>query len=194
MTARMDMPVQAGLVDTGPGDGLSGLVLRTARLILRPPAPRDWPAFHAFMMSDRATAFGSQGDLARSFRSFAAELGHWQIFGIGMWAVTWADDDIARALIGPWCPPDWPEREVGWMVLDRAAEGTGLATEAAGAAIADAYRRLGWPTVVSYVAPGNARSIRLAEKLGAVLDQDAPQPGAGAAVLVYRHPRPQGTP
>lgn len=166
--------------------------LQTTRLILRPPVPGDWPAFHDFMMSDRATAFGSHRNLAKTFRSFAAELGHWQIFGFGMWAVTLRGDDSCLALIGPWTPPDWPEPEVGWMVLDAATEGTGIATEAARAAIAHAYDVLGWPTVVSYVGPDNARSIRLAEKLGAVLDADARQPIPDAPLLVYRHPRPLG--
>lgn len=166
------------------------LVLRTERLVLRRPVPDDWEAFHAFMMSDRSTAFGSHRDLARAFRSFAAELGHWVIFGYGMWAVTRQGSDVALALIGPWTPPDWPEPEVGWMVLAPEAEGTGLATEAARAAIADAYGRLGWPTVVSYIGPENTRSIRLAEKLGAVIDPAAPQPKPEDPVLVYRHPRP----
>ena len=165
-------------------------MLQTERLVLRRPVPGDWEAFHAFMMSERSTAFGSHRDLARAFRSFAAELGHWEIFGYGMWAVTRQGSDAALALIGPWSPPDWPEPEVGWMVLAPEAEGTGLATEAARAAIADAYGRLGWPTVVSYVGPENTRSIRLAEKLGAVLDPAAPQPRPDDPVLVYRHPRP----
>jgi RimJ/RimL family protein N-acetyltransferase len=166
------------------------MMLTTARLTLRPPVPGDWQAFHDFMMSDRSTAFGSHRNLARAFRSFAAELGHWQIFGYGMWAVTDHGDDRIRALIGPWTPPDWPETEIGWMVLDPAAEGTGLATEAARAAIADAYGRLGWTTAVSYIAPDNQRSIRLAEKLGAVHDPAALQPKPDAPVLVYRHPAP----
>lgn len=165
-------------------------MLQTERLILRRPVPGDWEAFHAFMMSDRSTAFGSHRDLARAFRSFAAELGHWEIFGYGMWAVTRRGSDAALALIGPWSPPDWPEPEVGWMVLAPETEGTGLATEAARAAIADVYGRLGWPTVVSYIGPENTRSIRLAEKLGAVLDPAAPQPKPDDPVLVYRHPRP----
>lgn len=167
-------------------------VLRTERLTLRRPVPADWDAFHGFMMSDRSTAFGSHRNLARAFRAFAAELGHWDIFGYGMWAVTAHDSDTALALIGPWTPPDWPEPEVGWMVLSAEAEGTGIATEAARAAIADAYSRLNWPTVVSYIGPDNTRSIRLAEKLGAVLDPDAPQPLPDDPVLVYRHPRPEG--
>jgi RimJ/RimL family protein N-acetyltransferase len=168
------------------------MILTTPRLTLRPPVPADWPVFHDFMMSDRSTAFGSHRNLAKAFRSFAAELGHWQMFGIGMWAVCDTGSDQIRALIGPWTPPDWPEPEVGWMVLDPSAEGTGLATEAARAAIDDAFTRLNWPTVVSYIAEGNDRSIRLAEKLGAVLDPAAQAPALDKVILVYRHPRPRG--
>ncbi len=165
--------------------------LVTARLVLRPPAPRDWDAFHDFMMSDRSTAFGSHKNLGRAFRAFAAEIGHWQIFGYGMWAVTRQGDDTCLGLVGPWTPPDWPEREVGWMILSPAAEGTGIATEAARAAISHAYDVLGWESVVSYIGPENHRSIRLAEKLGARLDPAAPQIDAASPVLVYRHPRPE---
>lgn len=165
--------------------------LQTPRLVLRRPAPHDWPAFHDFMMSERATAFDSHMDLARAFRAFAAELGHWEIFGHGMWAVTLRGDDTCLGLIGPWTPPDWPETEIGWMILSAHAEGTGIATEAARAALSHAWDVLGWTTVVSYIGPDNTRSIRLAEKLGATLDPAAPQPKPDAPVLVYRHPRPR---
>ena len=163
--------------------------LRTDRLILRRPTAGDWPAFRDFMISDRAIAFGGHKDLGKAWRTFASELGHWEIFGYGMWAVTRQSDDTALGLVGPWTPPDWPEKEIGWMILSDKAEGTGIATEAAKAAIAHAYDNLGWDTVVSYIAPGNTRSIRLAEKLGAVLDHAAKGPAADT--LVYRHPKGQ---
>lgn len=165
--------------------------ITTERLVLRRPEPKDWPAFHDFMMSDRAAAFGSHLNLARAFRAFAAELGHWQIFGLGMWAVTRKGDDTCLGLVGPWTPPDWPEKEIGWMILSAEAEGKGIAAEAARAAIAHAYGVLGWDTAVSYIAPGNLRSIRLAEKLGAVLDPEAPQPERADIRLVYRHRKPK---
>jgi RimJ/RimL family protein N-acetyltransferase len=164
--------------------------LKTDRLILRRPVAADWEAFHAFMMSDRSAAFGLDKDLGRIWRAFAAELGHWDIFGYGMWAVTRHDDDTALGLIGPWTPPDWPETEIGWMILSDQAQGTGIATEAAKAAIAHAYDVLGWNSAVSYIAPDNARSIRLAEKLGAALDPQAQGPKPDT--LVYRHPQPKG--
>ena len=166
-------------------------MLLTQRLLLRRPAAQDWPGARDFFMSDRAAGIGGPHDLGRSWRHFAAEVGHWAIHGFGMWAVTRHGDDRALGLIGPWCPADWPETEIGWLIWDPAVEGTGIATEAATAAIRHAYEVLGWSTAVSYIAPDNARSIRLAEKLGATLDPEAPQPKPDTPCLVYRHPRPE---
>jgi RimJ/RimL family protein N-acetyltransferase len=167
-------------------------MIETARLLLRRPVPADWDAFRDFMMSDRASIFGSQGNVGKAFRSFAAELGHWEMFGFGMFAVCRKGEDRAVALVGPWTPPDWPEKEIGWMVLDASAEGTGVAREAAEGTLDHVWRVLKWDTVVSYIAEGNERSVRLAERLGARLDAQAVGPEAvGKVVLVYRHPRPE---
>ncbi len=167
-------------------------VLHTERLTLRRPAPSDWEAFRDFMFSDRSHLFGSHKHLGKAFRSFASELGHWDIFGFGMFAVTRKGEDRAVALVGPWNPPDWPEREIGWMVLDGEAEGKGIAREAAEAALRHIWTALRWDTVVSYIDATNARSVALAERLGAVLDSQAQAPEAlGKTILVYRHPRPE---
>jgi len=166
-------------------------ILQTDRLTLRRPAPHDWPAFRDFMMSPRSDALGSEHHAGKAWRIFAAELGHWEICGHGMWTVTYQDADDALALIGPWTPVDWPETEVGWMVLRDDLEGTGIAHEAAAAAVKHAYTDLGWDTVVSYIAPDNARSIALAERLGAFNDPNAPKPDRYPGTLVYRHPTQQ---
>jgi len=166
------------------------VTLQTPRLVMRRPQPGDWMAFHDFMMSDRSTHFGAHMDLAKIWRSFAAELGHWEIFGYGMWAVTIRGDNDCVGLVGPWTPPDWPETEIGWMMFDASIEGTGIATEAADAAVKHAYDVLGWQTAVSYIGHTNARSIKLAEKLGAKLDVAAIGPTQDT--IVYRHPLPRG--
>lgn len=172
---------------------MSAPVLHTDRLTLRRPVPADWDAFRDFMMSERAAMFGSHGNLGRAFRAFAAELGHWDILGFGMFAAAPRGEDRPVALVGPWSPPDWPEGEIGWMVLSAEAEGRGIAREAAEAALDHIWRVLRWDTVVSYIAEGNARSLALAERLGARLDRGAEAPEApGRTVLVYRHPRPEG--
>lgn len=169
-------------------------ILHTSRLVLRRPGPDDWPAARDFFLSDRSAGIGGPLSLGQAWRAFAAELGHWEMRGYGMWAVCRRDEDRALGLIGPWHPADWPETEIGWMIFDSAAEGTGIATEAARAAIAHARDALGWTRIVSYIAPDNARSIRLAEKLGATCDPGAPQPDPAKPCRVFRHPAPEARP
>ena len=80
--------------------------------------------------------------------------------------------------------PSFPEWELGWLVCPE-AEGQGYAHEAAAALRAWAKDERKLETLVSYIDPGNARSIRLAERLGATLDHQAERPDPGD--LVYRH-------
>ena len=162
------------------------MILETERLILRRPEPRDQDPSVNFFMSDRAIGVGGPYTHGQAWRHFAFELGHWEIYGYGMWAVTLKEDDSLVGLVGPWTPPDWPEAEIGWMVYEN-AEGKGIAYEAAKASIADARTRLGWKTMVSYIKPDVTRSIALAERLGAKLDPNANTPG-DFPCLVYRHP------
>jgi len=168
------------------------MTLQTERLILRRPEPGDWGAFRAFMLSDRSSLLGSTQDVGKAWRAFAAELGHWEIRGYGMWAVTLRGDNDAVGLVGPWTPDDWPETEIGWMLFGETTQGTGVAFEAAKAAIAHAFDALNWATAVSYIAPENTRSVKLAEKLGAKLDIHAKVPNPDEPCLVYRHPDPAG--
>ena len=164
--------------------------LETDNLILRAPKHDDLDTAVEFFMSERSEGIGGPFDYGRAWRVFATECGHWAMLGYGMWIVTRKGSDTPLGMIGPWTPGDWPETEIGWTIWDPSLEGTGIATEAARAAIRDAYERLGWTTAVSYVGVGNTRSARLAEKLGAILDKDAPQP-EGKEVWVYRHPKPE---
>lgn len=166
------------------------LILTTQRLTLRRPATQDWDAYRDFFMSDRAKHFNAQGKPDEIWRMFATTLGHWEIRGYGLWAVALTGDDRCLGLVGPWFPDGWPETEIGWLLFDAALEGTGIVTEAAQATISHAWNLLMWDTMVSYIAPGNTRSIRLAEKLGATLDPDAALPSHGAPTLVYRHTKP----
>lgn len=165
------------------------MTLQTDRLILRRPVPADWPAFRDFFASPRSASLGGPTTIGKSWRHFASELGHWDIHGFGMWTVTLRGDDTAIGLIGPWCPVDWPENEIGWLILSGNHEGDGTATEAATAAIKHAYEVLQWDSAVSYIGADNMRSIRLAEKLGAVRDDAAAKPDAYPDALVYRHPK-----
>ena len=116
---------------------------------------------------------------------FGTELGHRDLRGFGMFVFHRRDDPAPLGMAGPWFPEGWPETEIGWSVWTPEAEGRGYAHEAARATLAFARDALRWPAAVSYIDPGNARSIALAERLGARRDEAAAAPGEGT--LVYRH-------
>lgn len=74
-----------------------------------------------------------------------------------------------------------------WIIWPDAA-GKGYALEATHAARNYLYEVQGWDGAVSYIDPKNLDSIRLAERLGAKKDHDAPTIDGSDAV--YRHPSP----
>lgn len=163
-------------------------VLETERLVMRAPQASDWPHWRAFLASDRS-AFIRPDDIddAKAWRAMGHVIGMWVMRGYGMFVFHAKADPTPLGICGPWHPIDWPEREIGWSVWSPAAEGKGYAHEAAIAARAHVFGPLGWDTAVSYIDPANARSIALAERLGAVRDDAAPRPDPSD--LVYRHPR-----
>ncbi len=163
-------------------------ILETRRLVLRAPEPGDWPDFDAFLASPRAD-FIRSGDyaLGQTWRAFGHVIGHWVLRGFGNFVFTLKGSGRALGMAGPWFPAGWPEREIGWTVWTPEAEGKGYAFEAARAARAFAFDALGWDTAVSYIDPANARSIALAERLGAARDDAARHPAGDRPCLVYRH-------
>ncbi|MEM7546347.1 MAG: GNAT family N-acetyltransferase [Pseudomonadota bacterium] len=164
-------------------------MLETARLVLRKPDERDLPFWMPFVMSDRAAFVRSQEPTeANGWRALAGIIGHWTLRGYGTLAFALkSKPDVTLGMTGPWNPHGWPEAELGWTLWSADNEGKGYVREAAEAARAWAYRDLGWQTAVSYIDPRNTRSIRLAERLGAVPDWDAATPH-GEQCVVFRHP------
>lgn len=162
----------------------------TARLTLRIPGPEDFEGFAAFFASSRAAFVGGPIGRETAWRVLGTIIGHWSLRGWGPFAIVPRGGSAAIGTTGPWFPEGWPEPELGWMLWDATREGQGLMAEAAKAARAHAYRHLGWTTAVSYIAPGNTRSIALATRLGARPDPDARRHD-GDAHIVYRHPGPE---
>lgn len=163
-------------------------VITTERLTLRAPRPADFEAFAAFFASERAELERGRRDRRGAWLEFATGSGQWVLYGHGAFSI---EDRATGAYLGEagvFREEHYPETELGWMVTAE-AEGKGVAHEAALAVRGWAYATLGRRTLVSYINPGNARSIRLAERLGAARD-DAARP-ACQGDLVYRHPAPE---
>lgn len=160
--------------------------LHTERLTLRAPGPEDFEPFAAFYASERASMVGGPMERHDAWRALAGILGHWSLRGFGRWSVELGGEPMG--VVGLHFPEGWPAPEVGWLLYD-GAEGRGIAREAAEAALAHAYGALGWTTAISIVHPDNARSIALAERMGARRDGEFRHPKVGP-VPVWRHPGP----
>jgi RimJ/RimL family protein N-acetyltransferase len=144
--------------------------LRTQHLVLRRFRSTDIDAYAA-MCADREvmrylSAAGEVLSREDAWRQMAMFAGHWQLRGFGMWAAEERATGRFVGRIGLHYPEGWPDRELGWA-LSREFWGLGLATEGARAAAEHAFRTLGWTHVISLILPGNVRSIRVAERLGA---------------------------
>lgn len=162
--------------------------LSTERLVLRPPRLADFEPYAEFFASERSAWQDGPIPRAEAWAEFAATAGAWVLRGFGPFSVEARAGGGYLGEVGLYQPAHYPEPEIGWILV-AGAEGRGFAAEAARAVRAWAYASLGLATLVSYIAPGNARSVRLAERLGAVPDPSAPS--CGPQTAVWRHPGPE---
>jgi len=141
------------------------LRIETERLILRPTAPEDFDGWAELMAHDSSRFIGGPVPREASWRGFMAMAGSWSMLGYGMFSMIDKASGKWLGRTGPWCPEGWPGTEVGWGVLP-SAMGRGYAHEAAVATMDWAFDTLGWTDIIHSIAPDNAPSIALAERLG----------------------------
>lgn len=145
---------------------MTGPVIQTERLTLRPIALEDFPRWAEMMADPEAARFlGGAQPAATAWRGFMTMAGAWSLTGVSMFSVIERDSGLWLGRIGPWRPHDWPGTEVGWG-LHPEAQGKGYGVEAAIAAIDYAFDVLGWTEVIHCIDPDNLPSIRLAERIG----------------------------
>jgi len=147
------------------------VTLETDRLLLRMFQQSDLDAYAAMSADPEVMRFlgGKVLNRNEAWRSMAQVCGHWQLRGYGMWAVVEKASGEMVGRVGCLHPEGWPGFEIGWT-LRREFWGQGYATEAARAAFDWAFEKLGIPHIISLIAPSNVRSIRVAERLGEVLE------------------------
>src|SRR5689334_4333974 len=99
---------------------------------------------------------------------------HFDERAFGLWAVEVPGEAAFIGFVGLSVPRFeahfMPAVEVGWR-LDRPYWGRGFATEAARAAVADGFERIGLQEVVSFTIPANLPSRRVMERLGMTHDE-----------------------
>lgn len=175
--------------------------LETARLVLRLPRIEDFEPFRAFYASDRARFVGGPSDNRRRLaQGWGNVAGLWLMRGYSFFVLERREDARPIGHAGAWFPIDWPEPEFGWTLWSHAVEGKGYVTEAMRAIIPWAWKTTGAESFISVIDEGNTASVRVAEALGAMRDDEATAganaPGSAFSaegeppVEIWRHRRP----
>ncbi|WP_424832602.1 GNAT family N-acetyltransferase [Ruegeria sp.] len=157
--------------------------LETELLVLRAPQLSDFDAYAQIVASPRARYLEvmSRED---AWYDFAQMVAIWSLRGHGLWSVVAKADGQLLGFVVLGFEPEDPEPELGFIFTEN-GEGHGYAFEAASAAREFAFNQLGWHTLASFVAKGNTRSQRLAERLGATIEREISE--TDGTTLVYRH-------
>ena len=171
--------------------------LTTERLVLRVPRLEDVDDMLEFVGDDEVMRWigGTAGDRAATVESVERWIARWERNGIGQFAVLLDGHAIGRIGLLVWDTRTWEtstyeqagehaEIELG-CALTRRNWGLGYATEAALAVRDWGYADRGVERLVSLIAPGNVRSARVAEKLGARPERQVETEDGTANVWVY---------
>ncbi|MBB3992606.1 RimJ/RimL family protein N-acetyltransferase [Sulfitobacter undariae] len=146
-------------------------MLNSERLIMRAPQASDLQAYQAYCASPRSSFVGGPFDTAKAFEKFTAMAGHWIVRGFGRYVML--KDGIAIGHVGPLCMDESVAPEFTWTLWDGAYEGQGYATEAASTVWQHLTNDCQWKEMVIRIVPDNTKSCRIAERLGAILTDEA---------------------
>lgn len=169
--------------------------IETARLVLRPSISADLDA-HAAMLGDEEVVrhlTGAPIPREDAWRRLLQGPGLWAMLGYGYWSVERRSDGRYIGQLGfadfkrEMAPSLDGLPEMGWLFA-REAQGQGLALEGVTAALAWADGALGAAEIAAIIAPGNAPSIRLAERVGFVRAEETHY--KGEATLIFRRLKP----
>jgi len=147
--------------------------IETERLVLRPWRKQDFRPYHAILQEPAVHRhFGPQPmGQEECWRRLMAAVGGWQLNGFGNWAVERKSDFKlvgSGGLFTAWrdLQPEFGEEpEMGWIMATE-THGQGLAFEACRAMLDWAEANLAPTSIWAIIAPANAPSMKLAQKLG----------------------------
>jgi RimJ/RimL family protein N-acetyltransferase len=171
--------------------------IATERLVLRGwDIAGDLDAYAAICADPEVMRFigdGSTHTRAESADRLRAFEVTWQERGFGLFAVELTKTGELIGFTGlalpDFLPEIMPAVEIGWR-LALPHWGQGYATEAARAALAFGFDRVGLERIVSVHAAGNDASANVMRKIGMHFDRETIHPGNGRTVRVYAIDRP----
>jgi RimJ/RimL family protein N-acetyltransferase len=170
-------------------------LIETARLRLREYRESDLDA-HSAMLADPEFVRHIGGTVLsreETWRKMLCGPSLWAMLGYGYWTIERKEDG---AVIGQAGFADFKRAmepsiegipEMGWIIAPQ-GQGKGYASEAVMAGLAWADQALGRREIVAIIDAANAPSIRIAEKAGFSVREEALY--KGAPILLFRRPAP----
>ena len=170
------------------GTDAATVILRTPRLVLRELVVDD-ATFLVDLLNDAdfMRHIGDRGVRTREdAERYLAEgpLASYARHGFGLWHVARAGDRVAIGICGLLRRDTLDDVDIGFAFLP-AFRGSGYARESAAAVIAHAHHAIGLERVVAIVAPANAASARLLERIGMRYDRLFRHTDGGEALHLF---------
>jgi RimJ/RimL family protein N-acetyltransferase len=175
-------------------------VMETERLVLRLPRLDDAEALLEFVGDEEVMRrIGDEPGGREKAEAFVDRwIKRWERNGVGPFIVELERQLIGRVGLIVWDRRTWEtsaydlagehaQEELGWALV-RQAWGYGYATEAAQAVKSWCHEQRRIERLVSLIAPDNVRSQRVAEKLGACLEERIETAVGPTDVWAYPHP------
>ncbi|HTB10867.1 MAG TPA: GNAT family N-acetyltransferase [Bryobacteraceae bacterium] len=164
--------------------------MRTDRLILESWKPSDWEAFRPIATHVEVMRYITGGIpwTDEQIQNFVnRQIGLYADRGYCRWKLLEASTGDLIGFCGPGQWRDAPAPEIGWW-LARSHWGQGLATEAARAALQDAFDRVGLERLISIARPENTASIAIMRKLGMKFDAEFESDGVNLVCYEINNP------
>jgi len=157
------------------------MTLETVRLTLAPWQAGDWTAFRPIATDPEVMRYITGGVpwTDEQIQAFVArQLKVYRERGFCRWKLIEkaSGESIGFCGVGFW--KDSTEPEIGWWLACR-CWGRGLATEAAIAALRDAFGRVQLDRLISVAERENRASIRIMQKLGLAFEREFEAEGCG---------------
>ncbi|HVP00697.1 MAG TPA: GNAT family N-acetyltransferase [Bryobacteraceae bacterium] len=164
-------------------------MIRTERLILDAWQSSDWKAFRPIATDPEVMRYINGGipwTDERIQEFVGRQIDTLERRGFCRWKLIEAASGQLIGFCGPGIWRDRLEPEIGWW-LARSHWGKGLATEAARAALRDAFERVQLPRLISVAMPENLASIAIMKKLGLTLDAEFESEGTRLVRYAMSH-------
>ncbi|MEP5152977.1 GNAT family N-acetyltransferase [Planktotalea sp.] len=140
--------------------------LMSDAVMLRAPKVEDFPLYADVLCTSRGQYMGGPLSREDAWWDFVQMASGWILHGHGGWAIEDLDSGDLLGFVILGLEPGDAQIELGYLVSED-NEGLGIAHEAAQLARAFAFDTLKLNELASYIHKDNARSVALAERMGA---------------------------